>query len=177
MLFPLLTVQKTFVSTPFGYLSRRLLHKTYYEVLGLTRNCTIKDIKSAYITLSKKFHPDNNTKDASHKEFLKISEAYNVLSKPDKRRLYDWELERQVYQKSFNSRPRPRPPPRSPRSPFEDEFIWRRYQSHNDHDNYYGVPGVKRLSNGVVAWFCVFFTVICATIQFYAIRQYDNVKK
>jgi curved DNA-binding protein CbpA len=54
--------------------------KDPYEMLGLTSKATEEDIKSAYYTLAKQFHPDVNT---SHTEkFKEISEAYNILKDP-----------------------------------------------------------------------------------------------
>jgi len=58
-----------------------------YEVLGVSNNCSAKEIKSAYRMLSKKYHPDYNPSGES--TFRTIHEAYSVLVDPDKRRQYD----------------------------------------------------------------------------------------
>ncbi|MCR4880769.1 MAG: DnaJ domain-containing protein [bacterium] len=64
-------------------------YKDYYEILGVARNATEKEIKSAYRKLAKKYHPDvNKAKDASEK-FKDVNEAYEVLSDPQKRQRYD----------------------------------------------------------------------------------------
>ena len=64
--------------------------RDYYEVLGVDRNADEETIKRAYRKLAKKYHPDMNPgdKDAAEK-FAEASEAYSVLSDPDKRRQYD----------------------------------------------------------------------------------------
>ncbi len=65
--------------------------KDYYAVLGVAKNAQEKDIKSAYRKLARKWHPDanpNNQKEAEEK-FKEISEAYEVLGDPDKRKKYD----------------------------------------------------------------------------------------
>jgi DnaJ family protein A protein 3 len=59
--------------------SNSCLRKNYYEVLGVTKNATAKDIKKAYYELAKKYHPDTNKNDPnSHKKFHEVSEAYEV---------------------------------------------------------------------------------------------------
>lgn len=58
-------------------------------MLKLPRNCSEKDIKDAFIKLSKQYHPDRNKNKEAQAKFVKISNAYNVLSKPRSRREYD----------------------------------------------------------------------------------------
>ncbi len=66
------------------------MKRDYYEVLGLTRTADNKQIKSAYRKLAKKYHPDTNPGDAeAKKKFEEIGEAYQVLSDPEKKKLYD----------------------------------------------------------------------------------------
>ena len=64
-------------------------YKDYYEILGIKRESTAAEIKSAYRKLARKYHPDvNKTKDAEQK-FKDINEAYEVLSDKEKRQRYD----------------------------------------------------------------------------------------
>ncbi len=64
--------------------------RDYYGVLGLSRDCTLTDIKREYRKLARKYHPDLNNGDPKAEEkFKEISEAYAVLSNEDKRRQYD----------------------------------------------------------------------------------------
>ncbi|XXF70693.1 molecular chaperone DnaJ [Thermoanaerobacterium thermosaccharolyticum] len=64
--------------------------KDYYAILGLDRNASDDDIKKAYRTLAKKYHPDLNpgNKEAEQK-FKEINEAYQILSDPQKKAQYD----------------------------------------------------------------------------------------
>jgi len=63
--------------------------KDYYKILGVDRKADDKTIKSAYRRLARKYHPDvAKTKDATDR-FKEVSEAYEVLSDPEKRRRYD----------------------------------------------------------------------------------------
>ena len=62
----------------------------YYEVLGVKKDSSAQDIKKAYRKLAMKYHPDRNKGDKeSEEKFKKISEAYAVLSDPEKRKQYD----------------------------------------------------------------------------------------
>lgn len=64
--------------------------RDYYEVLGVNRNADNNTIKKAYRRLAKRYHPDTNTGNAQAEEkFKEATEAYDVLSDPEKRKLYD----------------------------------------------------------------------------------------
>jgi len=62
----------------------------YYKILGIDKNATEKEIKSAYRKLARKLHPDLNPNDKdAKKKFQEINEANEVLSDPEKRKKYD----------------------------------------------------------------------------------------
>lgn len=64
--------------------------KDYYEVLGVDRHADDNTLKRAYRKLAKKYHPDTNAGNAQAEErFKEVTEAYNVLSDSEKRKLYD----------------------------------------------------------------------------------------
>lgn len=70
--------------------SQAEVKRDYYEVLGISRNATVSEIKSAYKKLALKYHPDRNAGDKEAEEqFKEAAEAYSVLSDANKRAQYD----------------------------------------------------------------------------------------
>lgn len=64
--------------------------KDYYEVLGINRNADSGAVKKAYRKLAKKYHPDTNQEDSlANEKFKEVTEAYDILSDPEKRKMYD----------------------------------------------------------------------------------------
>ncbi|HJZ86135.1 MAG TPA: molecular chaperone DnaJ [Polyangia bacterium] len=63
--------------------------RDYYDILGVSRDADAEDIKKAYRKLALQFHPDRNPDKVAEEKFKEASEAYEVLSHPDKRSLYD----------------------------------------------------------------------------------------
>ncbi|XP_045178349.2 chaperone protein DnaJ-like isoform X3 [Mercenaria mercenaria] len=108
--------------------------KSHYAVLGVSNTATQKQIRDAYLKLSKQHHPDQNRQDPkSHEKFVKINEAYEVLSKDSSRRSYD---------DSVRVRNQPRPNFRTSHRPpnyyssgqfYEDQGP---FSDHNQYDPY-----------------------------------------
>lgn len=65
--------------------------KDYYKILGISRDASESDIKKAYKKKAMKYHPDRNidNQEESEKMFKEVSEAYEVLSDPEKKQIYD----------------------------------------------------------------------------------------
>lgn len=67
------------------------MKKDYYEILGVAKEATLQQVKKAYRSLALKYHPDRveGDKAAAEEKFKEITEAYGVLSDPQKREMYD----------------------------------------------------------------------------------------
>jgi molecular chaperone DnaJ len=76
--------------------------KDYYQILGIARNASEKEIKQAYRRLARKHHPDLNPNDKlAEAKFKEINAAYEVLSNPEKRKKYDQFGEQWEYAEQF----------------------------------------------------------------------------
>ena len=64
-------------------------NKDYYEILGVDKNASQDEIKSAFRKLAKKYHPDINKESGAEEKFKEIGEAYSILGDPEKRKTYD----------------------------------------------------------------------------------------
>lgn len=80
----------------------------YYRVLGLLPNATIENIKTSYVQLAPKYHPDtsgaksNSAKDKASKKFKEISEAYAILSRKETKNKYDYMRNRKLSNAKFS---------------------------------------------------------------------------
>lgn len=75
----------------------------YYDILGVPSTATQDDIKKAYKTLAKQYHPDLHPDDPDIAEkFKEINEAYQILSDPEKRKNYDSPYENIGYSQKIN---------------------------------------------------------------------------
>ena len=61
----------------------------YYAVLGLKKGASVEEVKKAYKTLAKKYHPDVSKEEGAEKKFKEVLEAYQVLSDSEKKQNYD----------------------------------------------------------------------------------------
>lgn len=64
-------------------------YKDYYNILGVSKNATNEEIKTAYRNLARQYHPDVNKDAGAEEKFKEVNEAYQVLSDEEKRKKYD----------------------------------------------------------------------------------------
>lgn len=102
--------------------------KDYYDVLGVNRKASNQEIKSAYRKLAKKYHPDTNPGDTKTEQLFKeVTEAYNVLSDEEKRKLYD-QFGHAAFDGSMGT---------DPGKYAENEHYWRGEGTNGAHTEYY----------------------------------------
>jgi len=66
--------------------------KTFYQILGLSKDASSGEIKSRYRKLAFKYHPDRNKSASSEEKFKEINQAYEILKDPHKRKSYDYDV-------------------------------------------------------------------------------------
>lgn len=145
------TNRRIFTSSPiYAYAGGR---RSHYEVLGVSRDCTTKEVRNAYLEKCKILHPDvAKNKRADDSEFIAVKHAYEILVDEQKRSVYD------NYTR-YTKRTR--------------DPSWQAHkQAMKDFHEFYGIrqtpPGYKfqtRYSNILVLWFGVLLACIGGLIQ------------
>lgn len=74
---------------PHGSVTNRKMGKDYYDILGIQKDASEEDIKKAYRKQALRYHPDKNKSPGAEDKFKEIAEAYDVLSDPKKKDIYD----------------------------------------------------------------------------------------
>lgn len=81
--------------------------KDYYQTLGLARGASDEEIKRAYRRQALRYHPDKNKEPGAEEKFKEIAEAYDVLSDPRKREIFDRYGEEGEYARAAGDAPPP----------------------------------------------------------------------
>ncbi|XP_063538242.1 dnaJ-like protein 60 isoform X5 [Cydia strobilella] len=144
--------------------------KCPYDVLRLRRNCTDKEIKEAFIKMSKEYHPDKNKDAKAQERFVSIVEAYNVLGKPSSRAQYDI-----LYRSNQSAYVQRTHVPWNLRNNPAYQYQYQKTQTNTQQPrqerSYYGVSGVKKMPNYMIIMICLGFGLVGLVIQMYVIRQ------
>uniref|UniRef100_A0AAR5Q2I9 J domain-containing protein n=1 Tax=Dendroctonus ponderosae TaxID=77166 RepID=A0AAR5Q2I9_DENPD len=154
--FSALVIKQAYLNASKLFHSSSNNFANHYDTLKLQRNCTSQQIRDSFIQLSKKIHPDLNKSPNAHKNFLKVQEAYNVLSKPHLRASYDLELAHPGYRSESGRQWRYGP---VYRDPWDDPSFYRNRKTYQEYKS--GMPRPKSgfLAMCVVAAVAMAFTV------------------
>ncbi len=78
--------------------------RNYYQILEVSEKASLIEIKQAFRNLAKLLHPDRNPGVGSHARFIEVTEAYQVLSDPEMRKIYDLRLSQGRNAQAFRQR-------------------------------------------------------------------------
>ncbi|EDW37083.1 GL26049 [Drosophila persimilis] len=139
--------------------------ETHYTVLNVRSDCSTQDIRNAFVELSKQYHPDVKTNAACSERtarFVQISEAYRTLIKPQSRRDYDDSL---IWLPNGSER--------SPVAEHSDPSQpWNVRPNYDPSPGpYYGIRGLKRVSNWQVALVLIAFGIVGAFFGFTSVKH------
>jgi len=153
----------------------------HYKTLGLEQSCSTKDIRDAFVKLSKEVHPDRNPKDfASHAKFVELNEAYTVLAKPEARWQYDLSLTRTVSPNGMTSEVadhRPTWQNRNTKEYYTRTAFWDPNQKVDREEPYYGIKGVQKVPNWCIVIGCILFISVGVMGHYLAIRYNNKVSQ
>jgi len=146
--------------------------RNHYEVLGVPRDASRKEIKAAFISLSKQLHPDvKNPSNKSEISFVDVNEAYSVLSDSVRRREYDLRTH------PYNTRPSY--PYNTHHGP-QPTYWQHRHQHYGWGSQFYDFSHAEykrsspRFSNGAVFGFISGILLVASLIQFLRFRAFQN---
>ncbi|CAH0625588.1 unnamed protein product [Chrysodeixis includens] len=149
--------------------------KNHYEVLNLRRNCSDKEIKEAFIQMSKEYHPDKNKDARAQDKFVRIVEAYNILSKPSSRARYDSLTEIETSGPAAASYAYRTHVPynlrNNPQYSYYYETHTRTAETNENTNSFYGVSKMKKLPNYVIIAMCTGVALIGVLLQVFVIRN------
>ncbi|XP_049875458.1 dnaJ-like protein 60 isoform X3 [Pectinophora gossypiella] len=153
-----------------------LCRKSHYEILRLRKNCSDKEIKEAFIKLSKEYHPDKNKDVNAQQQFVQIVEAYSVLGKPGSRARYDSTIEVYTnprYYRSYDSMYNNirNSPPYSNYSYETYSKARPRQDKAEAKSSAYAARGLKKIPNYVLVLLCFGIAFVGTMLQAFVIRQ------
>ncbi|KAG9272549.1 hypothetical protein AMEX_G13560 [Astyanax mexicanus] len=146
---------------------------SYYDLLGVKPDASLEEIKNAFFEKSKKVHPDRDLSNPSlHSQFVKLNEAYKVLSKEGSRKEYDLRLKHHYTgEQSF------RPPSRytSHRSAETDERIryWEQFQHAQDFSEEQWQR--KKKTNLRLVGYCLAGMLFSIAVHYFGFRKLEEV--
>lgn len=164
---------------------------TFYEILGVSKNASQEEIRNAYKTLVKKYHPDlyQGDKSFAEKKTQEINEAYDILSDSEKRINYDTEINPSSYSGSYNYTPPKYSSDYNPYTSYQNRYSYT--AKSNKYENYHSskTPNSDYHNQGDVVFdsfarkLGTNFLVIIVVFIFYLIifiatlLQYNSYKK
>ncbi|XP_037873022.1 dnaJ (Hsp40) homolog 13 isoform X1 [Bombyx mori] len=146
--------------------------RCHYDVLNLRRNCSDKEIKNAFIQLSKEYHPDKNKDAKAQERFVQIVEAYNILGKPGTRAQYDSITEVSTGPNSYVYKTHvPYNLRKNAQYSYYYDFGSKAHSAKGNTNTYYSNESAKKMPNYYIIFTCIGITLLGAILQGYVIRN------
>ncbi|MCJ8734179.1 hypothetical protein PDJAM_G00232340 [Pangasius djambal] len=146
---------------------------SYYDVLGVKPDASLEEIKNAFFDKSKKLHPDSDpTNPSLHSQFVKLNEAYRVLSKEGTRKEYDFRLRHHTMAQSFRPSSKYTHNPSSAETT-ENVRYWEQFRNAQD----YSEEGWqrKRKKNLRLVGYCIVAMLLSIGAHYFGFRKLEEV--
>ncbi|XP_030424311.1 dnaJ homolog subfamily C member 4 isoform X2 [Gopherus evgoodei] len=165
-------------------LSNWSVHSNYYDLLGIKQDATMEEIKQAFFTKSKKVHPDSDPNNPDlHSQFIRLNQAYQVLSKEGSRRLYDSQRAWHAAWPTMGSSPKHSPSdftdqgprPSTSRGPDENMRYWEQFRTHHS-ETFSGTQAKQRQRwNRQFFGYCLLLMLASMAAHYVAYRKLEEV--
>ncbi|XP_072293703.1 dnaJ homolog subfamily C member 4 [Eucyclogobius newberryi] len=150
----------------------------HYELLGVKSDATLEEIKNAFFDKSKKVHPDSDLSNPElHSQFVKLNEAYRVLSKDNSRREYDLKLRHlynayQTYGSNFRNAD---PANKFSSEASENQRYWEQFRQSNAHNTSSDAWQKRKTQNMRILGYCIMAMVLSVGVHFLLFRKLEEV--
>lgn len=152
----------------------------YYELLGVKSDATVEEIKNAFFDKSKKFHPDRDPSNPElHSQFVKLNEAYKVLSKTTSRKEYDLKLQ---YPYNFHpaqasSSKKTDHSNKYSSESFENSRYWEQFRQSNAHNMSTEAWQKRRTKNFRILGYCIIGMSLSIGVHFLVFRKFEEIHR
>ncbi|XP_072519931.1 dnaJ homolog subfamily C member 4 isoform X2 [Salminus brasiliensis] len=144
----------------------------YYDLLGVKPDASLKEIKNAFFDKSKKLHPDSNlTNPSLHGQFVKLNEAYRVLSKEGSRREYD-QLLKYYYTNKQSFRPSSNYTSKPSAETNERIRYWEQFRHAQDNTEYW--KDRRRKEKFYLVYYCIVGMFLSISIHYFGFRKLEE---
>lgn len=150
----------------------------YYELLGVKSDATLEEIKNAFFDKSKKLHPDSDPSNPElHSQFVKLNEAYRVLSKKRSRKEYDLKLKYpyDAHPAQASSSRYTDHSDKYSSEAYENSRYWEQFRQSNAHNMSTEAWQKRRTKNFRIVGYCIFAIMLSIGVHFVLFRKLDEV--
>lgn len=158
-----------------SYIYRKSVN--YYELLGVKSDATVEEIKNAFFDKSKKLHPDSDPSNPElHSQFVKLNEAYRVLSKNRSRKEYDLKLKHPYDAHSGHTTSRyTNHSNKYSSEAYENNRYWEQFRQSNAHDMSTEAWQKRRTKNFNILGYCVIAIMLSIGFHFLLFRKLEEI--
>ncbi|CAL9707022.1 unnamed protein product [Knipowitschia caucasica] len=163
------------------FISQSRIHSksaNHYDLLGIKSDASLEEIKNAFFDKSKKVHPDSDPSNPDlHTQFVKLNEAYRVLSKDKSRKEYDLKIRHpynfnQTYDSTFRNTDHSN---KYSSEAYESQRYWEQFRQSNAHNMSSEAWQKRRTQNQRVLGYCVAAIVLSVGVHYVLFRKLEEV--